>query len=139
MKKNDIIKIGALIAVTLLAYIPTFIWMYDRWNEHDTYYSHGLLVPFISAFLVWMRRKELAEIKIAPSASGWAFFGAGIGIHLISALWRVYFSSGFSLLLVLPGIILLALGKEHLKKLLFPLLFLIFMIPLPLVAIANIS
>ncbi|MDD5669896.1 MAG: exosortase/archaeosortase family protein, partial [Candidatus Omnitrophica bacterium] len=52
---------------------------------------------------------------------------------------QVYFTSGFSLLLVIPGLVLLFFGKEYLRKLLFPIVFLVFMIPLPLVAIANIS
>jgi len=43
------------------------------------------------------------------------------------------------LLLVIPGLVLLFLGKQFLRKLLFPIFFLIFMIPLPMVAIANIS
>jgi exosortase len=58
---------------------------------------------------------------------------------LISAVWTVYFSSGFSLLLVLAGLILIFGGRLFLKSLIFPLTFLAFMLPLPMVAIANIS
>lgn len=139
MKKQDAIKLIMLSVLTLVAYIPTFLWMVDRWSVKDTYYSHGFLVPFISVFLVWTKRDALFKLKLNPSGLGWLFFGSGIFIHAISALWRVYFSSGFSLILVLVGLVLLFLGKEHLKALLFPIFFLLFMIPLPLVAIANLS
>ncbi|OGX15225.1 MAG: hypothetical protein A2166_00345 [Omnitrophica WOR_2 bacterium RBG_13_41_10] len=139
MKKQDTIKFITLSILAVFAYIPTFIWMVDRWLEKDTYYSHGFLVPFISGFIVWLKRKELAKIKLNPSIWGWLFFLGGILIHAVSAMWRVYFTSGFSLLLVIPGLVLLFMGKEFLKKLSFPILFLIFMIPLPLVAIANLS
>jgi len=139
MKKNDGIRLSVIAGLTLFSYIPTFIWMVDRWLEHDTYYSHGFLVPFISLFIVWYRRRALSKIEIKPSNIGWLVFGVGMAIHIVSALLQVYFTSGFSLLLVIPGLVLLFFGKEYLRELLFPIAFLVFMIPLPLVAIANIS
>ncbi|MFA5118268.1 MAG: exosortase/archaeosortase family protein [Candidatus Omnitrophota bacterium] len=139
MKNKDHIKLIILAVVTLVAYIPTFIWMVERWIAAETYYSHGFLIPFISIFIVWNKRKELVSLPRMPLSLGWVLFCSGIVIHMVSALWQVYFSSGFSLILVIMGIILLFLGKEFLRKLMFPVLFLTFMIPLPLVAIANIS
>jgi exosortase len=139
MKKQDLIKLSTLVGLTLLAYTPTFIWMFDRWNAKDTYYSHGILVPFISIFIIWLKRETLGKIAKKPTNWGWVFFIIGILIHAISALLRVYFSSAFSLILVIIGLVLLFLGKKFLKELIFPILFLIFMIPLPLVAIANLS
>lgn len=139
MKKESIIKLSVLSVLTLVAYIPTFIWMIDRWSVKDTYYSHGFLVPFISLFIAWTKRNEIAKLELKPSALGWLFFGSGIFIHALSALWRVYFSSGFSLLLVIIGLILLFFGKKQLKALTFPISFLLFMIPLPMLAIANLS
>ncbi|MFC1646258.1 exosortase/archaeosortase family protein [Candidatus Omnitrophota bacterium] len=139
MKRNDAIKLLILSILTILVYIPTIDWMIDRWNATDTYYSHGILVPFISIFIIWQMRQRLSKIKIKPSNLGWVFFISGIAIHLVSALWRIYFSSGFSIILVLVGLVLLFLGKKHLRLLMFPILFLIFMIPLPLVAIAHMS
>ena len=125
--------------MVLVAYIPVFIWMFDSWTAAGTYYSHGILIPLISIFLVWQKRKKLSQLKFNPTRKGWLFFIPGILIFLISSLWRIYFSAGFSILLVLTGLILLFLGRQFLRKLLFPLFFLIFMIPLPNVAIANLS
>lgn len=139
MKKEDYIKLGILAGITSIAYIPTFIWMFERWTARETYYSHGLLVPLISGFLVWLKRKELAKVKIEPANFGWVLFITGILIHTISALWQVNFSSGYALFLIIPGLVLLFLGKDFLKQLSFPIFFLVFMIPLPMVAIANLS
>lgn len=139
MRKQDKIKIMVLSLLAIAAYIPTFIWMIERWNAKDTYYSHGFLVPFISGFIVWLKREKLKKLEIKPMNAGWLLFLSGIAIHAVSALLRVYFTSGFSFLLVAAGLILLFFGKKYLRELLFPLLFLIAMIPLPLVAIANVS
>jgi exosortase len=139
MKKTDNSKVIILFLLTILAYLPTFIWMFKRSIDTQTYYSHGFLVPFISLFIVWYRRKKLNKLKINSSQLGWLFFISGISIHILSSLCQVYFTSGFSLILVIVGLILLFLGKDYLKELLFPTLFLIFMIPLPLLSISNLS
>ena len=44
-----------------------------------------------------------------------------------------------SLLLVLPGMVLLFGGRDWLRQLMFPIMFLAFMVPLPEVIIANVS
>ncbi len=139
MKKHNLIKLSVLAILTIIAYIPSFIWMINRWSVADTYYSHGFLVPLISAFLVWQKREKLAKLKISPSNSGWLLLGPSVLIYVISVLLRINFSAALSLIPVLIGIVLLFLGKEFLKELLFPLLFLLFMIPLPSVAIVNLS
>jgi len=139
MKKQQLMKIIILSILTLIAYIPSFIWMVDRWTVADTYYSHGFLVPLISGFIVWLKREKLAKLKISPSNSGWLLLGPSVLIYLISALLRINFSAALSLIPVLAGLVLLFLGKKHLKELMFPLSFLFFMIPLPSVAIVNLS
>jgi exosortase len=140
MKKESLIQSVIIGFFLLIVYIPTFGWMYERWNSAESYYSHGILIPAISAFLVWLKRRELAAITPLPAKKiGWVLFISGILVHIISAFWQVYFSSGFALIPIIMGLVLLFLGIQFLKKLLFPILFLIFMIPLPMVAIANLS
>jgi len=125
--------------IFLLAYVPTFIWMWTRWWAQDSYYSHGILIPFVTGFLIWQQKDELAKMKPQESPWGVWLIGVGIAIHLLSSLFRVYFTSGFSMFIVLVGLILYFYGSAILKKILFPVSFLIFMLPLPEVAITNIS
>ena len=139
MKKQNLMKLSISLLLIIIAYLPTILWMIDRWSAKDTYYSHGFLVPFISVFLIWLKKDKLLSLKVKPDSRGWFFLAPGILIHLISAFWRIYFTSGFSLILVFAGMVLLFFGRAFLRHILFPLLFLLFMIPLPLVAIANIS
>lgn len=138
-EKSDYFKALIISLLTLIAYGPTFAWMFERWMEVQTYYSHGFLVPLISSFIVWQRRKNISKLKRNPSNAGWLFFIPGICINILSAIWQVFFTSGFSLILVIIGLILLFLGKDHLKQLLFPTLFLVFMVPLPLYSLSNLS
>jgi exosortase len=139
MKKQDLFKLGILFMLVIIVYLPTIMWMVDRWTAAEAYCSHGFVVPFISSFIVWQKKRELSELKINPSNLGWLFFILGISIHAISAILQVYFSSGFSLIFVLIGLVLLFLGKEFLRQLLFSILFLALMIPLPIITIVNLS
>lgn len=123
----------------ILTYIPTFIWMWDRWFAADSYYSHGILIPFVSGFLIWQMRDELAAIKPKRSPWGMPLIIAGLIIHLFSSLFRIYFTSGFSMLGVLSGLVLFFFGSKTLRKIAFPVAFLSFMIPVPMVVVANIS
>ena len=123
----------------LLIYVPSFLWMWDRWFARDSYYSHGILIPFVTAFLIWQKRDVLKKIKPETSPWGLRLFFLGIAIHLLSALFRVYFSSGFSLIIVLFGLTLHFYGFKALKEVLFPISFLAFMIPLPMLVITNLS
>lgn len=145
MKKIDYRHLQPLItfALCLLAYTPTFFWMKIRWFARDSYYSHGILIPFVVGYLIWEKRKQLHDLfqNNGPSSHrlGAPLIITGLMIHIASSVLRVYFTSGFSLLLTIVGIVLHFYGMAILKTLVFPLFFLVFMIPLPEVTIVNIS
>ncbi|MCA9405370.1 MAG: exosortase [Candidatus Omnitrophica bacterium] len=123
----------------LFVYGPTFGWMWDRWNAASSYYSHGWLIPIVTIVLIYLQRDELVKIERKESGWGIVLIVIGLLIHLISAVLRIYFTSGFSMMFVIPGLILFFWGKETLSKIAFPVAFLVFMIPLPMVLITNIS
>ena len=125
--------------IFILTYLPTLLWMWERWWSRDSYYTHGILIPFVSGYLIWQMKDELKKIPFKESAWGIRLIIIGILIHLVSSLFRVYFSSGFSMIIVLAGLVLYFYGQEVLKKIIFPIGFLVFMVPLPMVVIANIS
>jgi exosortase len=125
--------------IFLLAYTPTLMWMWSRWFATDSYYSHGILIPFVSGYLIWQKKAELQVMPVKESRLGMPLIVAGILLYLFSALFRINFSGGLSMFVVVFGMILHFYGMAILKKILFPIAFLIFMFPLPEVAIVNIS
>ena len=54
--------------IFLLAYVPTFMWMWTRWWARDSYYSHGILIPFVTIYLIWQQKDELAQIPVKKAA-----------------------------------------------------------------------
>lgn len=117
-----------------LFYYDTFSWLVGSWINNE-YYSHGFLVPIISGYIIWSLRKELATIEKKQSQTGLAILAVGILLQGIGVLWTIRFISGISLLVTVYGVILYLFGWEFMKKISFPLFFLVFMIPLPFVDI----
>ncbi len=121
-----------LIAGLVIAcYYPTFLWMKDRFLEPESYYTHGFLLPFISLFLIWQKKEKIRALPIIPSKRGFTLFLAGLFIHIFSLFFKINFLSGFSLIAVIFGLAIYFFGGKITRELSFPILFLIFAIPLP--------
>ncbi len=131
--------LGLFILLLAWIYAPAVFWMVDRWRAADSYYAHGPLIPLVSGLLLWWRRDQWTRLPAASSPWGFRLIWAGLLLQVFSALWRVYFTSAVSFLPVLTGLVLVFGGRRLLSQVWFPIAFLIFMIPLPLAAIANLS
>ena len=136
IKKIKLLIIGLLLCVI---YAPTFVWMKYRFLREESYYTHGFLVPLVVVYLVWRKRDELAKLPVCPQKRGLVILIFSLLIHVVAFQWKIFFISGFTMIATLTGLILFIYGKRILKELLFPLFFLIFMIPLPMVLIIHIS
>lgn len=139
MKRAWLIKPTLLIVFIAITYLPTFVWMWERWFAQESYYGHGILVPLVSLYIVWQRRNLLRRVRLDGENSGLIILAFGLFIHIICALLKIYFLSGFSFVFVIYGMVLFFLGKEIAGNLFFPIFFLLAMIPLPLVLIGNLT
>ena len=124
-----------------LIYYPTFEWFWLRWvtRGEESYYSHGPLIPVLSAFLIWRDRNRLRDIPIQVDNRGLLILLGGLFLQLFSAWARVHFTSGISLVIVVTGLSCYFLGRKMTRALWFPLFFLLFMVPMPLDLIAKLS
>lgn len=139
MKKQDVVRLSVIGLLIAVSYIPIWQWMYYRFTQTDTYYSHGFLIPFISLFLLWRRRKELKEAVRDYKGGTIVFLILGFLMLFMASAWRFYFLGGLSLLMVLYGTVEYVFGRKLRKITFFPILFLFFMVPIPEAWIANIN
>ena len=101
------------------------------WTDDE--HAHGPIILSISLWLLWKRwveSSDLASFKPSPVLAWTCFFIAACLYIPGRALDIIYFETG-SFVFALAGIVLMAGGKGLLNKLKFPLLFMLFMIPLP--------
>lgn len=133
-----------LVAFLILAilvvglYQPVLVNLVRQWWD-DENYSHGFLIPLVTAYFVWERRERLAKLAVSPSPFGLALLAAGIGMLLLGNVSAELFTTRVSLLVVLAGLVLYLFGREHLKTVAFPILYLLFMIPLPAIVFNAIA
>lgn len=136
VSRYGLIIVGLLLAAV---YWPTFVWMNARFTEAESYYSHGFLVPFVFAYLIWMKRDELRKCDIDPSGLALLIFVPALFTHLLAYFFEINFVSGFTLIAVLFGLALYLYGPSVTRKTAFPIIFLVFAVPLPQVMIISIS
>ena len=134
-------QLKLLILAVLLAvmYWPTWQWMWDRWNLEQGYFSHGMFVPVVAAILILIKQNQLRKAKPGSSRIGLHLIVGSVLTHLFAVLWGINFLSGLSLISLLLGLELYLLGPRITRVLLWPTLFLFFMIPLPQVTVNYVS
>ena len=122
--------IAILIVSFFLCYWTTIKGLYPVWiNDED--YNYAFLIPLISAYLIWERRRQIISTPINTNMGGGIFFF----LFLIISVYGILGSSPSAVRPAIPLIILsvtlFCFGWEMFKVLVFPLSLLIFMIPLP--------
>ncbi len=113
-----------------LLYHHTIRGLIHDWSVDDNY-SHGFLIPFIAAYMIWQKRAELKKIISAPSKWGLLFIIFSIALHIAGNVGAELFTMRFSVPVMLFGLVLYLFGKETAREIWVPLAYLIFMIPIP--------
>ncbi len=130
--KNPGFQAGVLFVLFIGAYFVPLSSLYDTWMT-DGDYSYGILVPFISAYLLWDKRHAVKNSVIRPC---WPSFPLLI-IFVIISVYGILGSSGSVSRPAVPVLavlfIVFCFGTDLFKKISLPLCFLIFMVPLPTV------
>lgn len=134
------IAIFIVLLVSLL-YFRTFIWLLNSWLT-DPYYSHGFLVLIVSCFIAWLALRTANgqnEIKTGPYKNGIVIFAFGLFLYTVGFIKVFPFLSALSFLFTTSGLILYFYGKPLMRASLFPIAFLIFAIPLPVVFLNKVA
>jgi exosortase len=120
----------ALLGLAAVLYYGTASWWWYEWTYPGSYYAHALFVPFFVAIMIWRNRERLSGLRWQPSWSGLVLLLPGLLLLLLSERAGVAAVKSISFILVLIGLTLLLLGPAKTRLLLFPLLFLMMMMPL---------
>ena len=113
--------------------------MYGRCRGVDSYYSHAFLIPIVSAFLIWQKRDQLKGLNPEISWLGLGLIIFSALLHILGTILYVFSLSGFSIFFLIIGTALFLFGKDITKRISFPLVYLIFMFPLPLAILTAMS
>jgi exosortase D (VPLPA-CTERM-specific) len=126
---------GALIAVIFFGPLREMVRVWDSSDE----YGYGYMIPALTAFLIWQRKDRIERIPFEGSWLGIVVLLAGVGLFFVGSIATLYVISQYGFLLVVTGVALSLAGRRGFKPLLVPLLFLVFMIPLPVFLYNSLS
>jgi exosortase A len=135
---KSLVRFGVILICLALLYASVMQELVKDWIILPDF-SHGFLIPLVALYLVYERRKELSALSLSGHWTGLGLTILGILFLLLGNLATEYFTMRFSFIVVLGGLILFLLGKEVCKTVSFPLIFLIFMIPLPSILMDRIT
>jgi exosortase D (VPLPA-CTERM-specific) len=129
-----------LLPVLTLGYLfwDAFIYLFAIWTT-DENYGHGIFVPVISAYLIWQQRSRLRERDGSGTWFGFGLVLVGMGLYLVGELATLYFLLHLSFWVMGVGFILAFWGYRVVKRMAFPLAFLLTAIPLPQFFIQTLS
>jgi exosortase len=123
--------VAATAAVLGFVYLPLFRYSFHEWLKPD--YSHGFLVPLFSVYLAWVWKAWAPDHLAWPDVRGLGFILAAAPLYVVARYtnFATEWLQGLSFVLAVLGAVTVFGGVAALRWLYAPVLFLMFMFPLP--------
>lgn len=145
--KTDVLWKGTPLvwAVLALSAIALAIPFYDgisvmiEWWLGRPEFSHGILLPFIAAFLIWQKKNELETIKFEGSYCGVIIVLLGVAMYVAGELSSLYIIVQYGFWITLLGLAWSYLGSRAMQITWAAWFILFLMIPLPNFITWNLS
>ena len=120
--RGAVLLVIIAIAVTLVAFSDALLELVKRWSTEEEY-SHGFLIPVVSAWLLWTRRDALLASIGRPSWAGPVIIVLAIAVHVVGEYSSIFIFSQLAFIFVLFGLALAAGGYSLLKVAFVPIAF----------------
>jgi len=123
-------KLAILLSLWVVSFFPIYHDLIKTWLEHSNN-SHGILVPLISAYLIWQKRHRLKKATFKSYKLGLTIFMVSMFLSILSYAGGVAVVARLMIVTSLVGLLLYNFGTSVISIIRFPLLFLFFMVPVP--------
>ena len=125
-----LIKSVSLFLLWFVLFIPVYPSLIYTWlnNSND---SHGILVPLISAYLVWQKRDDLQKTPVSVNGWGVVILCVSLIFYILSFAGAAAVVSRAMIVFSLIGLVIFNFGSAIFSLIKFPLFYLLFMIPVP--------
>ena len=112
-------------------YVPIYWWAAQGiWQTDD--HGHGPIILAVIVWLFWTVHKPILELPAQPSpVLGWSVFILGLLVYVAGRAFQITIFEMGSQLFVAAAVLLLLKGKAALRLAWFPVLYFVFMVPLP--------
>jgi len=132
-------RVLAISSALVFIYATVLVKLGHNWWT-DENYSHGLLIPFIIAYIVWSQRERFARAVQRPAM----IMGLITVLLALLTLWAgtagaELFMQRISLVVMLAGTVLYFWGFGLLRLLIVPLFLLLLAIPIPAIVFNKLA
>ena len=120
-------------------YLPSYISLASTvWATDEQ--GHGPIILVISFWLMWRNREAYAALEARPATgTGAIFLLVGFLGYLLGRTQQLDTIEIASQIVVIAGLLLLFKGWRALRLMLFPLFFMLFMVPLPSILVQIVT
>jgi exosortase len=125
-------------ALLVLLYHGIAVKLVTDWYDLPDF-SHGFLIPFFAAFLLWDNRNALRSTRLEPTWAGITLVFLGLFELLLGRLGADLFLQRTSFVILVAGLIWTLLGRPMLGRVKFVLFVLLLAIPLPTILFNQIT
>ncbi|MBW2031939.1 MAG: archaeosortase/exosortase family protein, partial [Deltaproteobacteria bacterium] len=129
-KKSAVFHCLVYSLVLTFIFSDTLSWLvFHDWARGD--FNYGYLIPAIVVYLIWEKRDDL---KVVASRTSWrGLWGLLVGFIFfwVGELSGEFFSQYLAFWLMVISLAYMQLREEKIKKLWFPLAFILTMFPIP--------
>jgi exosortase len=129
-RKKVLLSVAAMVITAGTVYAWSLPGLMMEWWTNDDY-SHGLLMPFAVAYLIYEKRGAWAKLRLHGHWSGFVVIALSQAIQFVGFLGAEFFLQRTSFVLLIAGVVLFVCGWEFLKEVSFILLMILLTIPLP--------
>ena len=119
-----------LLSLWALLFSPIYPEMVRSWLGHSDN-SHGCIVPVMAGYFAWQRKEQVRSATISSSWWGANLLVLSLALYVLSYAGGIAAPARVAMVLSLLGLVWFCLGREMTRVLAFPILFLLFMIPVP--------
>jgi exosortase len=129
---------GLVLGALVLVYWSVIASLISAWSTDDNY-SHGFFIVPLALYFAWERRNVVAATPHRPSLFGLVVVAGSLFLLVAGMLGAELFLTRISLLGTIAGAVLFLFGWPMLRVLMFPLAFMLLMIPLPAIIFNKIA
>jgi exosortase B len=133
------ITLAVLAAGFLLLLLPTVLTLSRQiWQSDEQ--GHGPIIGAVSLWLMWRRRQDVIDAPYEPANwAGGLIFVLAMALYALGRSQQIIQAEVLGLIVAAAALLLLLRGTQALRVVAFPLIFLLFLVPLPGVLVQAIT
>ncbi len=120
----------AIVGLLALVLLPGMAILVEVWTG-SPFYSHGIFIPFVAFWAASSKRRVLPLLESGWDLKGAWLLSAALLSYLLGWLGGDATWVGVSMVAAVAGGVWLVRGQLWLKTLMFPIAYLLFMVPIP--------